>query len=126
VPRTQLGDFNVQGHPPDGGGVQDVQGGSDSGHDLQDERPDDGGVAVIVPIQHDDNELKTQLDGYHVQELPPDDGRDNEEQFVDAEVGSSFDEEDKYCVTEVLDADNKSGDVDDRFGDTADEFNAGS
>ena len=49
--------------------------------------------------------LKTQLDGFPVQEHPPDDGGD---EFLDAEVVSSFDDKDKYCVAE------------DRFIDVAD------
>jgi hypothetical protein len=85
VPRTQLDGVSVQDHPPDGGGVQDVQGGSDCGHDLHDEKPDDGGV-VIICIQRDDNMLKTQLDGCHLEDHPSDDGRDDEEQLLDAEV----------------------------------------
>ena len=67
-----------------------------TGHDLHDETQIDGGV-VIVPIQRGDNMLKTQLDGFPVQEYPPDDGGD---EFLDAEVVSSFDDEDKYCVAE--------------------------
>jgi hypothetical protein len=57
----------------DGGGAQVVQGECDCGLDARYDTPDDRGGAV-VPTQHDDDVPRTQLDGFSLQDHPPDGG----------------------------------------------------
>ena len=101
MPRTQLDGFQVQ----------DVRLGSDCGHDLRDV----GGVKDH--LQCDDKVLKTQSDGYHVQEHQPDGGGDEEEHFLDVKIDNSLHNEEDRCVEEeeVLD-------VDDLYDATEDQF----
>ena len=70
---TKIDGFSEQDPPPDGGGVQDVQGGSDCGCFLQDVTPGDG-------------------DGFHVKDHQHDNVGDKEEQFLGAEGVCSFDD----------------------------------
>ena len=61
--------------------------------------------------------LKTQPDGYHVQEHQPDGGGDEEEHFLDVKIDNSLHNEEDRCVEEeeVLD-------VDDLYDATEDQF----